>query len=134
MISEEDRSEAVARLRIALSQMLDCEDWYEANDSLFKCGNAAYREIAAAVCKGRNHGSYLYTVKRIIELAERPVSVMKSIGDFKFNGSMRRMRCSSCGAVHWELAIKTVRFSYCPYCGNPVDRFIEEEGGRDERA
>lgn len=61
MISEEDRSEAVARLRIALSQMLDCEDWYEANDSLFKCGNAAYREIAAAVCKGRNHGSYLYT-------------------------------------------------------------------------
>lgn len=35
MISEEDRSEAVARLRIALSQMLDCEDWYEANDSLF---------------------------------------------------------------------------------------------------
>lgn len=133
MISEEDRSEAVARLRIALSQMLDCEDWYEANDSLFKCGNAAYREIAAAVCKGRNHGSYLYTVKRIIELSERPVSAMKSIGDFRFNGLMRRMRCSNCGVVHWELTTKTVRFSYCPYCGSAVDRFIEE-GGQDERA
>lgn len=111
----------------------DYEDWYKANDSLFKCGNAAYREIAAAVCKGRNHGSYLDTVKRIIELAERPKSVMKSLGYLKFEGKMRRMRCLNCGAVHWEIATKTVRFSHCPYCGIAIDRFIEEED-RDERA
>ena len=93
MISEKDRSEAVTSLRLALSYMLDYEDWYKANDSLFKCGNAAYREIAAAVCKGRRQGSYFDTVKRIIELAERPKSVMKSLGDLKFEGKMRRMRC-----------------------------------------
>lgn len=133
MISEKDRSEAVTSLRLALSYMRDYEDWYKANDSLFKCGNAAYREIAAAVCKGRRQGSYFDTVKRIIELAERPKSVMKSLGDLKFEGKMRRMRCLNCGAVHWELATKTVRFSHCPYCGIAIDRFIEEED-RDERA
>lgn len=111
----------------------DYEDWCKANDSLFKCGNAAYREIAAAVCKGRNHGSYLDTVKRIIELAERHKSVMKSLGYLKFEGKMRSMRCLNCGAVHWEIATKTVRFSHCPYCGIAIDRFIEEED-RDERA
>lgn len=37
MISEKDRSEAVASLRLALSYMLDYEDWYKANESLFKC-------------------------------------------------------------------------------------------------
>ena len=131
MISEKDRSEAVTSLRLALSYMRDYEDWYKANDSLFKCGNAAYREIAAAVCKGRRQGSYFDTVKRIIELAERPKSVMKSLGDLKFEGKMRRMRCLNCGAVHWELATKTVRFSHCPYCGIAIDRFIEEED-RDE--
>ena len=133
MISEKDRSEAVTSLRLALSYMLDYEDWYKANDSLFKCGNAAYREIAAAVCKGRRQGSYFDTVKRIIELAERPKSVMKSLGDLKFEGKMRRMRCLNCGVVHWEIATKTVRFSRCPYCGIAIDRFIEEED-RDERA
>ena len=135
MISEKDRSEAVARLRLALSYMLDYEDWYKANDSLFKCGNAAYREIAAAVCKGRRQGSYFDTVKRIIELAERPKSVMESLGDLKFEGKMRRMRCLNCGAVHWELATKTVRFSHCPFCGSKVklmrvgaDRIVKCEG------
>lgn len=65
------------------------------------------------------------------KLAERPKSVMKSLGDLKFEGKMRRMRCLNCGAVHWELANKTVRFSHCPYCGIAIDRFIEEKD-RDE--
>lgn len=30
MISEKDRSEAVTRLRLALSCMLGCEDWHKA--------------------------------------------------------------------------------------------------------
>lgn len=96
MISEKDRSEAVTSLRLALSYMLDYEDWYKANDSLFKCGNAAYREIAAAVCKGRRQGSYFDTVKRIIELAERPKSVMESLGDLKFEGKMRDKGTANC--------------------------------------
>ena len=41
--------------------------------------------------------------------------------------------CPNCGAVHWEIATKTVRFSHCPYCGIAIDRFIEEED-RDERS
>ena len=40
MISEKDRSEAVTSLRLALSYMLDYEDWYKANDSLFKFGDS----------------------------------------------------------------------------------------------
>lgn len=67
------------------------------------------------------------------EKVVRPKSVMKSLGDLKLEGKMRRMRCLNCGAVHWELATKTVRFSHCPYCGIAIDRFIEEED-RDERA
>lgn len=42
MISEKDRSEAVTSLRLALSYMLDYEDWYKANESL---SNAATQRI-----------------------------------------------------------------------------------------
>lgn len=91
----------------------------------------AYMNEMEAWC--RNIAKEVESRIKEAEKVVRTKSVMKSLGDLKFEGKMRRMRCLNCGAVHWELATKTVRFSYCPYCGIAIDRFIEEED-RDERA
>lgn len=115
-INDEKRGEVAAKLRDNLRYMRDNEKWYEYDLDSEKCGNRAYRCIAASVEESGNFidGNYIHIVETLADLIDRPTCEMKGDPWVEYG------RCSHCGAFVRRDAVTNcigvIRVRYCPNC------------------
>lgn len=120
MISDEERLEVAARLRDNLKYMRENEKWYEYDLDTEKCGNRAYRTIAASVEESGNfvNGNYIHIVETLADLID-PTCEYVPIGEERFG-------CSECGyTVELDFDVPVtdetpMPFKHCPECGARV--------------
>lgn len=121
MTSDERRREVAAKLRDNLGYMRDNEKWYECDLDSEKCGNMAYRCIAASVEESGNfvNGNYIHIVETLADLIDRTCEMTECSID---HGSRSwGMRCSRCG-TEFEHERPAYGWRYCPNCGARVVR------------
>lgn len=119
-ISDEERREVTARLRNQLAYMRLNAKWYEEEVDIEKCGNGAYRNIAASVeeCGNMFSGNYVHIVELLADLIDRPTckNLATKTADELF--------CSECGE-HVDIAYvenaDDYHARYCPNCGREID-------------
>lgn len=51
---------------------------------------------------------------------ERPSCTVEDHGCFQPHSVFRRIRCTSCGGMHWEPKQKALSFPFYPHCGAAV--------------
>ena len=122
MISDDKRREVAAKLRDNLKYMRANEKWYEYDLDSEKCGNRAYRCIAASVEESVNFidGNYIHIVETLADLIDRPTCSL-DLTDVETHGNakVRTYECSECGRTCEEIYGEYER---CPQCGAKVVR------------
>nr|DAQ04705.1 MAG TPA: DNA directed RNA polymerase, 7 kDa subunit [Caudoviricetes sp.] len=120
MPTSDERHEVARKLRDNLGYMRDNEKWYEYDLDSEKCGNRAYRIIAASVeeCGNYIDGNYIHIVETLADLID-PTCVVR----MPLIGSVGV--CLACGAlVETRLAVfsatEALPTRYCPNCGARV--------------
>ena len=119
MITDEERREIAHKLRVELRYMKRQKEWFEEDRDIEKCGNRAYRNIAASVSESGNFiaGNYINIVERLSDLIDRPTCRNEE------DGYGRSFLCSACGYEAWtydDSGCDPKDFSFCPHCGAEI--------------
>ena len=121
-----ERREVATRLRSEIKYMCYKAEWYEKDENPEKCGNKAYRNIAAHVIEGGNFikGNYLEIVSNLADLIDRPTCKPKDRGRGYVDAVCDSFWCPNCSFeidVHiGEDQHLTEAAKYCPNCGAEV--------------
>lgn len=114
MITDDERREVARKLRRSLEFMRNNEERYRDDRGAVKCGNATYRNIAAAVeqCGNLIDDNYIHIVDRLADFIdpepERTCKVVWSEED-------ETWECDACGG-----AVGLAEVNYCESCGAKV--------------
>lgn len=123
MITDDERREVARKLRRSLEFMRNNEERYRDDRGAVKCGNATYRNIAAAVeqCGNLIDDNYIHIVDRLADLIEPEERTCKVT--YEYSGKQFphciHVKELSCGHEFRYYEPSYVP-NFCPECGAKV--------------